>query len=381
MQPSSTRSKRRTNATLIILFMVLLWLPTVDSLFHIDWTAQRNENRVMAAFPQGPSGWNGLQAYIRGLDAYFSDHFGFRKFLVRLSNILKKWVFQETTILNALVGKDGWLFIAEGDMVDHYSGRLQFTPAQLYDWRVLLEKRQKWLAQRGIAYVFVVVPDKQTMYPEELPDWVVKVRPQTKLDQFFSYMRARSTVPVLDLRDVVGSARRAMPTYFKTDTHWNHYGGFIGYQALIHAIARQLPVMNMEPMPLSSFTPTNELQPGGDLAGILGLNMVESNAWYLIPKPGLLQFNRKLSFQYTPDPVVIDNPQARGRALFFRDSFATCWRPFLGYNFNHVVCLWQFELNAPWIEREKPDIVVSETVERIFNIQDPKELMKMEALN
>jgi hypothetical protein len=380
MTTPSTISKRRTNLILIVLFMTLLWLPTLDSVFHFDWTAPRNENRAMADFPKRPAGWHGLQGYIAGLEAYFNDHFGCRKFLVRLSNKLKK-ALKETTVLNVLVGKDGWLFITDGDMIDHYSGRLLFTEAQLHNWQVLLEKRQKWLAQRGIAYVFVVAPDKHTIYPEELPDWVSKAGSQTKLDQFYSYMREHSTVPVLDLRGVVRSAKHAAPTYFKTDTHWNHYGGFIGYQSLIRTIAGQLPAMNLEPMPLSAFTPTNELQPGGDLAGILGLNLFESNAWYLIPKPGLRQFNRKLSFQYVPDPIVIDNPQAIGRALFFRDSFATSWRPFLGYNFSHVVMVWNDELDATRIEREKPDIVVSEMVERFFNINDPKELMKREALN
>lgn len=379
MQPPATISERRTNLILIVLFMVLLWLPTLDSLFHFDRTAPRNENRALAEFPKRPAGGHDLQAYIGGLEAYFNDHFGCRKYLVKLSNKLKKSL-KETTILNVLVGKDGWLFITDCDMIDHYSGRLLFTPAQLHDWQMLLEKRQKWLAQRGIAYVFVVAPDKQTMYPEELPDWVAKVRSQTKLDQFYNYMREHSTVPVLDLRDVVRSAKQTAPTYFKTDTHWNHYGGFVGYQALVRTIAGQLPAMNLEPMPLSSFNPTNELQPGGDLAGILGQNMVESNAWYLIPKPGLLQFNRKLSYQYAPDPMVIDNPQAKGRALFFRDSFATSWRPFLGYNFNHVVLLWHDELDAAGIEREKPDIVVSEMVERFFNIKNPKELMKLDTL-
>ncbi len=108
-------------------------------------------------------------------------------------------------------------------MIDHYSGQLQFTPEQLHDWQVLLEKRRDWLARRGIAYVFVVAPDKHTIYPEELPNWVTKVRPQTKLDQFYDYMHAHSTVPVLDLREIVRGGKKTCPTYFQTDTHWNFF--------------------------------------------------------------------------------------------------------------------------------------------------------------
>ncbi|MEI9865253.1 MAG: hypothetical protein WDN00_12025 [Limisphaerales bacterium] len=49
--------------------------------------------------------------------------------------------------------------------------------------RCCWKKRRDWLAKRGIAYLFVVAPDKHSIYPEELPGWAVKVRPQTKLDQ------------------------------------------------------------------------------------------------------------------------------------------------------------------------------------------------------
>jgi hypothetical protein len=70
-----------------------------------------------------------------------------------------------------------------------------------------------------------------------------------------------------------------------------------------------------------------------------------------------------------------------GRVIFFHDSFALTWFEFLPYNFNHVTYLWQYDLDSAWIEREKPDLVVSEMLERFFNIQDPKALMAKEALN
>ena len=380
-RPSTTSTlTRRSNVVLIGLFMTLLWLPTLDTVLHLDWTPPHGENRALAAFPKLQPGWHGLQPYVVGLEAYFNDHFGCRKCLVMWNNKLRWSLFKDKSTRSVLVGKDGWLFTTDFEMIDHYRGQLQFTSEQLRDWQVLLEKRRDWLARRGIAYLFVVTPDKHTIYPEALPDWVTKVRPQTKLDQFVAYMHAHSTVPILDQREVVRDAKQICPTYFKTDTHWNSFGGFVAYQELMRTLAKQRP--GLEPLSLASFTLTNRFEPGMDLARILGLSLPESNAYSLVPKPGLPQFTTKLPPpEHVHEPRYTYNPQAQGRVIIFQDSFAMNWLQFLGYHFNQVTYLWQYALDPAWIEREKPDIVVSEMNERLFNTERPEKLMAKEALH
>jgi hypothetical protein len=372
---------RWTNRVLIGLFMVLLWLPSLDSIFHFDWTPPRSENRAMAVFPKPPQNWHGLQAYISGLEAYFNDHFGCRKCLVQWHNKLQWALFKDRNTRNVLVGKNGWLFTTDAQMIDHYSGQLQLTQEELHDWQVLLEKRRDWLAKRGIAYLFVVPPDKHTIYPEELPDWVTKVRPQTMLDQFFAYMHEHSTVHVLDLRHALIEAKKIHPDYLKTDTHWNFFGGFIAYQEVMRALDQEVPGVE-PPLPLSDFTMTKRPEPGGDLARILGLSMAESNAYVPVPKPGLPKFTTTHGPTDRPkDPRITDNPLAKGRVFIFHDSYGLSWVRFLGYNFNHVTYRWQYDINPAWIEQDKPNIVINEMLERFFNIEHPKEMMEKEGLN
>ena len=73
---------RRTNVVLIGLFLILLWLPSLDGVFHIDWTPPRSEKRAMAAFPGAPNSWRSMRVCVVGLQNRFNDHFGFRKCLV-----------------------------------------------------------------------------------------------------------------------------------------------------------------------------------------------------------------------------------------------------------------------------------------------------------
>ena len=377
---------RWTNTILIGLFMTMLWLPALDTFFHLDRTLPRSENRALASFPNTPSNWHELRGYVAGLEAYFNDHFGCRKCLVQWYHKFRWSVFRDNTTPEVLVGKDGWLFYTHADMIDHYTGLLQFTPEKLREWQVLLEKRRDWLARRGIAYLFVVTPDKHTIYPEELPDWVKKVHPQTKLDQFVAYMRANSTVPVLDQREVLIQAKKVHPPYYKTDVHWNLFGGFVAYQQLMETLAQQRP--GLEPLPLTDFTVTNtiptegEFAKGGDMARMLGLTMVESNYYDLIPNKKLPEFTSKLPPpEHVHDPRCTINPQAKGRLMVFQDSFALNWIQFLAYHFNQVFYYWQYDLDPAKIEQEKPDIVVNEMNERIFNTENPVKLMAKEGLN
>jgi len=358
--------------------MTLLWLPTLDTLFQIDRTPPRSEHRAMAACPSFPFHLHGLRDYFFRLDAYFNDHFGFRNCLIKWNNELKEVAFHESSP-HVLVGKDGWLFLTDNRMIGHYSGQFLFTQEELHEWQLLLEKRRDWLARRGISYLFVVAPDKHSIYPEELPDWLVKVHSQTKLDQFFAYMHEHSTVALVDLREVIRNSNEIHPTYLKTDTHWNFFGSFVTYQELIRTLAKQSP--GLEPMPLSSFTVINERQPGGDLDRFLGSSMTETNAYDFIPKPGIPSFSEKLALDENAGPKLTTNPKVQGRLIVFQDSFGRRWIPFMGYNFNKVTYLWQYNLNPAWIEQDKPNIVVNEMVERFFNTENPKLLMVRESLN
>ncbi len=398
---------RRTNRILIGVFIGMLWLPTVDTFFHTDHTPATNEKRLLATFPKLKPGLAGLKEFNAGLEAYFNDHFGYRKQFIRWYNKWRWGLFQDRSVRNVIAGDDGWLFFSSNQMVDNYRGILRFSDRELRDWQTLLERRRDWLAQRHIRFLFIVAPDKQSIYPEHLPAWIIKVHPDTKLDQLLAHLRAHSTVEVLDLRPALRDARATAPTYFKTDTHWNLFGAFTAYQELIRTFARQQP--ECKPLALESFAWTNKTASGGNLSDFIGVQVTESNAIYFLPKPGLLPIEmtatpsawrgektyrgqvlkpgeviNDLFGAPCPDfdtgPVVTRNSNATGRIAVFRDSYVQMWLPFLGHHFAEANYFWQYHLDAAWLEKQKPDIVVCEIAERYFNEANPKELQAKDAL-
>jgi hypothetical protein len=378
---NTSNSSRWSDRLLIGLFALALSLPILDSCFRFDPTSPPSENRVLADFPPLPGNRGDLKNYLSESELYFNDHFGCRRVLIMWHKKLKWSLFRQKNLRNdVLVGTDGWLFISGAGMIEHFRGALPFTELELNDWRKLLEHRRDWLAARGIKYLFVIAPDKQSIYPEYLPTWLKNLGGRTRLDQFLDYMHAHSTVEVLDLRPALLAVKKSAPVYLQTDTHWNELGAFVACEEIVRTLAvHQMP--GLVPVSLSAFDQSNPITTGGDLTRFLDVSMVESNAMVLTPGSTLPRLN---IFEPTgrqgKERAFAKNSQGHGRAMVYDDSFGNFWVPFLGYQFGEADFFPQSHFDAAEIERQKPVVVIDEVVERFFNVADPKELSRLDAL-
>ena len=377
---------------LVAAFAGLLWLPTVDFFTGVDLTGPPSENRLPAPKPRFTRvDFSGVQKYAADLEVYFNDHFGFRKRLIRWFQQWKTRLYHDQGVVMKRVvsGQHGWLFYGEQQMMEHYLGIAKFTPAQLEAWQKLLEKRRDWLAARGIQYLFVIPPDKENIYPEELPAWLQKAAPanrETKLDQLIKYMREHSTVTILDLRPPLLAAKQLAPTYLQNDSHWNFYGAFVACQEMIKALSQYCP--DLPPLRLEDFTRTNTPVTGGDLTKMLGVEKAEKNFFAFPPKPGVVvpQVRPATNFvlnwgSHNPDAISENPGPLKETAVIFHDSFGAVWRQFLGGSFKRVIFIWDNrEFNARIITENQPRVVINEMIERFVNIQDPMEMLAKDAL-
>jgi hypothetical protein len=370
----------------IILFLGLLWLPTVDCFLKLDHARMQTENRLPAVWPTF-KGVSQSRDFITGIENYFNDHFGFRKRLVRWNNHWKEQLFRDTSHQDVIVGRDGWLFYSGDGMVANVTRDAVWSEQDLKNWCRLLEMRRDWLRERGAHYLMVVPPDKHSVYPEYLPAWLKQGTRPSKIQQLVQYMRAHSTVQVLDLTDTLIEAKKIRVDYLKTDTHWNSFGGFVAYRALVAALARQLP--GLEPLPLEIFDWKPTPQAGGDLVTILGREGGSQETECLsaiplkqIPTPREVYDPVRLP-QYGPKAtwtLFTLNEKASGKAMVFHDSFACSWYPYLGQHFKEIIYVWHYEWDRRLIEQEKPELVIDEILERFFNVQDPVKLARKDQL-
>jgi hypothetical protein len=371
--PSPRPTGSRINQVLIVVFVGLLWLPLLDTVFHLDRAPAVNENREAAPRPVF-TGWSETKEFFQAIERYHDDHFGFRKRLVRWHSGWKKSFFHEAAVREVIIGRDGWLYTATNQMIEHYTRMKQFSAEDLDAWQKLFETRRDWLAQRGIQYLVVFTPDKQTVYPEHLPDWLKRGAAPSKLDQMITRLNEHSTVAVLDLRPTLLEAKQHAPVYLMTDTHWNQRGIFVSYQTLITKLSTQIP--GLEPLPSTSFT-WQDIPHPGDLAVMLGQesSFPEQNRVTMTPQEPLQITETALPSAKRVAMTTTRNPKAMGKAIVYHDSFGHGWIPLIGYHFGEVIYIAKRPIDPALIEKEKPIIVIDQIVERILNVKDPHVIM------
>jgi len=389
--------RRGYASVLLTLFAVGLALPLLDWALRLDRAAELAENRVSAPAPHRPKSWAELKQLPKAVEAYWNDAFGFRRRLIRW-HALARYHLRVSPSSEVTVGRDGWLFYAGDTAADQHRGLRKLSPDDLAAWRYHLEARRDWLAARGAHLLFVIAPDKQSLYPEQLPQRFRSSAP-APADQLIDYLKARSTVDVLDLRPALREAKAEGPVYCRTDTHWNDHGTYVVYRAIMQRLARWFP--RVAARPPSDFSIRQTGPWSGDLAALLGLGgVLFERDTQLAPRTAIA--SRTLSAD-GPEPEtsmhfarmqVSDAAPGAPRAVVFHDSFfmtpeerrlgqpPRTWSAprstlqlvsLLAEPFARSAFTWQRRFDAKLVEHEQPDVVIEERVERLLILgpEDP----------
>jgi alginate O-acetyltransferase complex protein AlgJ len=209
-------------------------------------------------------------------------------------------------------------------------------------------------------FLVVIVPDKQTVYPEFLPGSIRKVTARTRLDDFTAAMKAETSVCVLDLHSVLQAAKgRHSEVYHRTDTHWSAAGIYAAYREILPQIERKYPAVR--PLPYIEPLRSGDYR-AGDLAKMLGLGRV----WKELPQ------QRPSSLAYTEMPegdFHVRGPGPAGsRLAMLGDSFLSPLVDYLALHFDETIASRFAGLKPALIEQFHPDIVLVEMVERKLNV-------------
>jgi len=174
------------------------------------------------------------------------------------------WQALGDTGKNVRVGCPDWLFLA--DELKPYPQREDNALARAQNVIALNAS----LAQRGIALVVVVVPDKSRIEAAHLCGLNRSTLFAGRLEQWLTKLTAAGVVTV-DLQPVLQALLDAgQEAYLRTDTHWNEAGA----EAAASAIAQRIKALNLELTPKQAFSVTRKdaLPRAGDLVRLAGLD-------------------------------------------------------------------------------------------------------------
>lgn len=378
-----------------VIFIVLALSLFAVPMIYFDSKSEKSdaENRMLSSKPFLLVDGRINPKLFREYDAYLSDRFGFRNHLVSLNKIMQ-YTILNGNIFNehALKGRDGWYFYLRDNNLGDFLKTNLMTQEQLDEFRMRLVSIVEWCHQHGFKVLFLVAPNKHSVYPEKYPF----ARPEgiTRADQLKSQFDSLG-IPCLFLRDYLLSKKdeSEYPLYWETDTHWNALGAYYGFQCIEKEINLFFPNVNfpknkyereIEKSCLPSDIPVMLGQPRLEISYLVIPRYYNDNSFYTFINPSLKGGKQIWTdCYYYFQNVYLDNGNPNGiktksvdsslpRAFVIRDSFCRALVPFLSPLFSETEYEWwnvfnvHDENNKTRIIDFHPDIIIFEMVERYF---------------
>jgi len=359
---------------IIILFILFIFLPAAIMPFIAKKSVSNTEKRKLAPLPDFSSSIYNFKEFTHKFELFMKDNFGFRNNLIMLNNYFKVAFLKKSPLEKVVLGKEGWLFLTDDGLINDFRGFSHPNHIQLETIRIHLKNKNAWLKNHSINYLFVLPPNKQTIYPEFMPDRLNRVSSLTRCDILMKYLSDKSDVPILDLRPFfLDQIKKHEHLYYLTDAHWNEKGAFLGYEQIMKRIKHFFPDINV--LNHRSFEIETIISKGLDTANMLSLSdFYEEENPSLKIKTALAKdyftFNDyKLPGISQQHFIERGNPNSKYSAIIFRDSFCTNLIPYLSESFNKIIYIWspyKKEIMEQIIKVSKPDIVIEEITERLI---------------
>jgi len=367
--PAPATHPWRDRALIAIVAVLLPVMATVDPL---RGAAIRWEQRRAAAWP--PVAMLATPAkFGAAFGQAFADRFGMRSALIVAQHWALVDIFGVSPVANVMIGRDGWLFWLGEDarsLDRHYRGTRRVPDFEAEAYVAEVKRRHEYLRSRGVAYLPIIVPEKFTIYPEYLPSWVAPGRNPTLLARTMDRLAEDGSVPYVDLRPVLRETKGGERLYYLTDSHWNLAGAGVAYVAIMHAVQALLPgrLATVAPPVRPSYIAGRDVY-WGDLARAMGIPFRFTEPDYL-PLDAVTSNPRRAGLLARPIAMrglmtIYEQPNADlPKLVMNRDSMAVALIPLLSENFHRSVYVQSTALARETIEREHPDIVIDEIVER-----------------
>ena len=369
MTPSPIKPPARTHWIILLLGFVLIVVSPLlrPSFIPVPWLS---ENRRLADWPGLPDSPADIAPSLELLDKYLRDHFPLRSDLIAGVNWLR-YLAGYSHSDRILVGLRGWLFFDDGAHLSFYRGR-RAGPSDLTDIVQGFGDRDARVLAIGGRFYAIFPPYKPGIYSEYLPSGFSPISPSSELDQVIAALAGKGADQIIDVRQDLIRGKTIAPTYGPFDTHWNGFGAYLAYRAIISRMAQDFPELHPDPFDSFVHHPVIQAVAPGDLAAMLGIYSfvsLDQDAIGTAHGPGR-------HIDYLTDrrdwtaPQVLTTGYSGPRLLIVRDSFSLALVPFLERHFSKIILIHHQDdtktlwLDKHWLEQFRPDIVLLEVQEQ-----------------
>lgn len=324
---------------------VLLMSVTLVAGILFAGPAQAGANEVLAKAPQLKNKDGKLNDHFLGdTAAWVNDHFFGRQELISTHNKTVSTVFGTSAADDVILGNNGWLYYTS--TLNDYTGQQTLDHQQITQAANNLALMQEYCQSQGREFAFMIAPNKNSLYPENMPDYGVQ-NPATNAKRLMAELDNRA-VAYIDLFAVFGQEAEVL--YFAHDSHWDSKGAALGADSINDVFGVQSDYFGGD---FSQRAPHE-----GDLYDMLYPSFTD-------PEQDRL-FGGDLNFTYTgkatkPDSITLETEsEAPGSLLCYRDSFGNLLYPYLADSYG--TC--RFSRSVNYDLTQAGESVLIELVER-----------------
>ena len=364
-------SRRISNFIVILTFLIMITVPQIVFHYVKDTLPEDNsEKRKLAEKPELKA--ESLDTYFWDYENYYNDHLPFRSIIRTSWTNFNFHLLNESIENKVLIGKhegdksSTWLFYQNEEdynPVKETQGILTFSEDEkniiAHQMKVTTEEFKK----RDIDTYFVVIPNKENLYREMLPDYIRIYEEETRAEKVLKYIKEDCNMNnVIYTKKALEDAKKENQVYYKQDTHWNNYGAFIGFKDIVENIE---PEYNNFEHKVSF---SEEMLMEMDLTEMLGIKDI------LKDKEATVEFMPDISYEQevieTTNKIITttcENAPIDKTLLIVGDSYRVALIPYFSKIYKKVTYTHRCDYGTYMLDLYEPDIVICQFLERYLN--------------
>jgi hypothetical protein len=373
----------------IIVFVSIIFLPQIIFFVFKDKIDTTNtENRNLAIKPELSIAT--IMDFPKQYEAYYNDYVPFKNDLRRLWRDFNYNFLNATIDTRVIIGKERYFFYNSQERKDYNpisdaQGILRYSEKDRNTTINNLVKIAQEYKTKGIETHFLVIPNKETIYLDYLPEELNIKTTVTKMEDLMNYINEQDIkLNLYYPKEELQKARERDEIWYKYDTHYNKLGAF---ETAMHI----LPKMDKNFTYDKNSIKVNEVDIGKirtDLARMANLvDTVEHNVARVVTgyknnvtytkiddknyKDILLKYYPREQVESLLKNYGVWNSNAQNKETLFvvGDSFSEDLKEYLIKNYKTVIVA---NLNYPLavqdlIKKYNPNVMLFETTERYSN--------------
>ncbi len=360
--------KKKGSNILIVSFAFLLILPNIFMLLGANSWFVLRENKRLASFPKLTTN---VSVFFKNFNTYYRDNFGIKNLSYKSYRYLKTTVLNEYPLPNKVVrGKDGWFFLGDFDsnVFSNNVGATKITNKEYIIANKNIDNLFYKFNKKKVPFYYLICPDKHEIYKEYLPFTLNSG--VSKFDLIIDFWK-KSGRKIIDLEGVLRAQKKFGQLYYKTDSHWNDLGAFYGFNELINQLNVEFP--SLKKLKLNDFELQLENSKRQDLISMIDVQVSEDVS--VLKTKSEDEF---ISAKYEKGKGVrverFINLKKKLKVIVFRDSYSKALMKYFKVSFGETIFIKSMNIDYDLIEKEKPDLVILQMINRKIEKICTKEL-------